>query len=171
MTTKLHLGCGADYWDGYINVDSDHESKADLKVDYMSIGNYFPIHSIDEVTIIQAINYITLWQARDLLAILHKIIIPGGLLVIETIDIERCIEFISDNIRNDFDGYLEGVRGFIGFGIDNLIERRPYTGNLFNWSYWHLSEELFYSGFLNIKRMEPRYHNPKRDMRIEAVNG
>ena len=45
---KLHLGCGLDYKDGYINIDFNKNVKADM---YLDLTKKFPFrdNTIDEI--------------------------------------------------------------------------------------------------------------------------
>jgi predicted SAM-dependent methyltransferase len=74
---KIHLGCGNERWDGYINIDISSESKADIIMNYLDIDTRFEPSSISEIVMIQSFNYMTLWEAREFIAKSYSLLAPG----------------------------------------------------------------------------------------------
>jgi hypothetical protein len=172
---KLHLGCGQDYWLGYVNIDVDPKANSDLQMNCMDIelrmsalsdyGVVKPV-IIDEIVMIHVINYLTLWEARDFFEMAYRVLEPGGVFIVETVDANKCVNMLQKYSCDS--EYLEGIRGLVGFGIDHLIERRNYEPHKFIWTYRHMCAELTLAGFDNVACMPPVYHNPQRDMRVEG---
>jgi len=169
-SVRLHLGCGGDYWPGYINIDVSPSSSADLKMDYLGIDTLFAPGTVREIVMIHSLNYLTLWQARDFFRITHRLLEDQGVLLLETVNLEKAIRQIERGIGN-LDEYLEGVRALHAFGPEQLRNREVHTPNAFSWTPWHITEELSAAGFHNVLVLPARTHAPWRDMRIEAYKG
>ncbi|MCC6952992.1 MAG: glycosyltransferase, partial [Deltaproteobacteria bacterium] len=166
---KLHLGCGGDYRSGWINVDRDPGARADIHAPIEDLNKYFAPSSAREALAVHALNYLRLWEARAFFRSMHRILEPGGKLVLETVNLERAIEKISQSKEN-FPEYLEGVRALHAFGLDHLEANEPYYPNSFSWTPWHLERELQLAGFSKIEFLPPTMHGQWRDMRVEATN-
>lgn len=166
---KLHLGCGNELWPGYVNVDRDPASRADIVADFLEIDRFLAPDTVAEVCMIHSLSYLNLWQARDLFLQLHKLIINGGQLIIELPDIGKCAEKLLRS-NGDLSDYLEGVRGFYAFDLGQIAKRIAYSPYAFGWSGWHLQQELEDAGFGNVRQLPPQTHgHPWRDVRVEAL--
>jgi len=104
---KLHLGCGKNYLDGYINIDLPSEkqelmkAKADIYKDIRDLS-YFE-SSVDEIRSHHLLEHFNRQEALKLLLQWSNWLKPGGLLIIETPDFEKCIKlFLESNIRTKF---------------------------------------------------------------------
>jgi predicted SAM-dependent methyltransferase len=94
---KLHLGCGERYLDGYVNIDfppSEHSvqqtSPADLHADITRLT--YDEGSIAEVRLHHVFEHFDRPTALRLLIDWQQWLEPGGQVVIETPDVERCIK-------------------------------------------------------------------------------
>lgn len=78
METKLHLGCGKKYKEGYINIDNNRKIKADL---YHDLTEPFPFadNSVDEILCINVLEHIP--HPLNLLRECHRILKPGSKLI------------------------------------------------------------------------------------------
>ncbi len=96
---KLHLGCGQNYLDGYVNVDLPQEgqtvmkSKADIYQDIRTLA--YQENSIDEIRNHHLLEHFTRQEALKLLCQWRKWLKPGGLLFIETPDFETAAKKFS----------------------------------------------------------------------------
>lgn len=95
--TKLHLGCGEKYLDGYVNIDfppTEHrvqiESKADEFADIRKL-TYAP-ESIDEIRSHHVFEHFDRSTSLGLLINWYMWLKDGGQLIIETPDFEKCAE-------------------------------------------------------------------------------
>jgi hypothetical protein len=166
---KLHLGCGSDLWPGYVNVDRDPASGADIVSDFLEIDRHFGPGSVAEVSMIHSLSYLNLWQARDLFAKFHRIVVGGGRIIIELPDIGKCADRLLASAGAPGD-YLEAVRGIYAFDLGQISRREAYTPYAFGWTGWHLKEELEDAGFTNVALRAPQTHgHPWRDVRVEAT--
>lgn len=165
---RLHLGCGNDHWPGWINIDRQPGPAVDLVSDIRELSTHFAPGSCASIHLMHAINYLTLWEARDFFRTARALLGPGGDLVIETADAAAAARRFLDAMGGDFDSYLEGIRAFPGFGLDHLEQRERYTPNSMAWTPWHLGGELLAAGFAHVQQTEPRTHAKWRDCRVEA---
>ena len=88
---RLHLGCGEQYLDGYINIDyppSKHnvmKVKADISADLIKL--YFPEESVDEIRLHHVFEHFSRVTALSMLIKWHNWLKIGGKLYIETPDL------------------------------------------------------------------------------------
>ena len=94
---KLHLGCGENHFDGYVNVDyppSEHSIQtrigADVFADITKLR--FPLQSVDEIRTHHVFEHFTRPEALALLICWHEWLKEGGRLQIETPDVLGCAE-------------------------------------------------------------------------------
>jgi SAM-dependent methyltransferase len=167
---KLHLGCGDVHLDGWINVDANPRSAADVVMDFSRIGEALAAASVDEIMMIHSLSYLRLSQARDLFAAIYRLLTPGGKFVVEFPDLEKCALAIRQ-ARGNAEQYLEAVRAVYAFDVDWIADRRPYTPYAFGWAAWHLEQELRTAGFRDVQTYEPATHGQLlwRDSRVEAT--
>lgn len=93
---KLHLGCGERYMEGYINIDyppANHSVQTNTKVDlYAEITHLsFAPESVDEIRLHHVFEHFDRATALALLIRWHGWLKPGGILMIETPDLEESI--------------------------------------------------------------------------------
>jgi hypothetical protein len=168
---KLNVGCGPDYRPGYVNIDASTDVVADLYLDFRDLERVFAPSSVTEALLIHSLSYLNLWQARELFGRLLTLLEPQGTLIIELPDIGQCAARILEAGRLGSEAdYLEGVRGFYAFDMEQVDRRECYTPYAFGWSAWHLIEELRRAGFAAVTQQKPQTHEQRtwRDIRIEA---
>lgn len=167
---RLHLGCGREYWPGYVNVDADPAATSDLCVNFTEIGAVFRDASVSEAVMIHSLSYLTLWEARDLFRSVVRLMQPGGRLIIELPDLAKCARSAIGHEGN-LDAYLEALRGVYAFDMEWMVNRRVFTPYVFGWSSWHLKLELEQAGFGTVTICDPQTHEGRlwRDTRIEAI--
>lgn len=167
---KLHLGSGADYKTGYINIDSSPTAHVDRRMDFTHIDTEFDPGSVSEILMVHSLNYLRLWQARDLFVAAHRLLRDDGILIVETVDVEKVARRVVESAGR-VDEYLEGIRGFHAFGMDQIASRDLFVPYAFSWSGWHLSAELRQAGFSDVRVLRPQTHVAWRDLRVEARKG
>lgn len=99
---RLHLGCGGQYFQGYVNIDypqSEHnvlQTVADFIAEITQLD--FPPQSVDEVRLHHVFEHFDRPTAIGLLIRWHQWLKPGGKLVVETPDAEvtSLLVFASD---------------------------------------------------------------------------
>jgi hypothetical protein len=167
---RLHLGCGTNNLDGWINIDVTDNSLADVVMDFKNIKGVFQPQSVREILMVHSISYLRLWEARDFFADTFSLLEPTGRLVLEFPDVVKCATAITRK-EIPVEEYLEAVRAFYAFDLDEIRQKKPYTPYAFGWSAWHISQELKNVGFSDVAIKDPDTHNRRiwRDTRIEAI--
>jgi predicted SAM-dependent methyltransferase len=95
MTVRLHLACGSDYREGYINVDlySENADRVDAKFDVRSVP--YPDNSVDEILALHVIEHFDFHEGNRVLQEWYRVLKPGGKLIVETPDfLETCRAFV-----------------------------------------------------------------------------
>ena len=100
---KLHLGCGLNYLDGWLNTDL----KPDSKRIYLDISNKFsfPNNSFDYIYSEHVIEHMPYLSGKNMLSESFRALKPGGTLRLVTPDILFLIALYQDNktkIHNDY---------------------------------------------------------------------
>ena len=99
---RLHLGCGGQRLNGYINIDyppSEHNIirvKADIYADIKSL--YFPPESVDEIRLHHVFEHFNRGNALALLVRWHEWLKVGGKLHIETPDVFGSAKMLASNV-------------------------------------------------------------------------
>ncbi|MBI4532224.1 MAG: hypothetical protein HY709_11975 [Candidatus Latescibacteria bacterium] len=138
---RLHLGCGPNYLEGYVNIDVD-DAGGTRKVDYTSPveGLIFPPNTVDEIRIEHVFEHFPRWMGELLLLEWFTWLKPGGLLVMAVPDFEsmaraileledeeeKCFKYrhIFGTHYNLFSFHLDGfTRGKLKW----MLERHGYT--------------------------------------------
>lgn len=105
---KLHLGCGSNILNGYINIDLYNQS-ADMKLDITDLS-YFEDNSIEEIFLNAVFEHLYTFEQERALKEWHRILKPGGLLRIDSLPdfdeiIKAYINKTKGHIKQTFDLY------------------------------------------------------------------
>ena len=166
MSLKLHIGCGSDIKPGYVNIDS-HNPAADSCTAIQEID--FPDGSVDRIEGYMVLEHLSLADARAFLRNAHRMLRPGGCLILEVPDLEKVSRLILQFA--DDPEYLEkgafGLRGIFG-------EPKPgmALGDYHKWGYTPSMARrmLAEAGFAAVEIRDGTSHGyPLRDMRMEAT--
>jgi len=113
--TKLHLGCGTTYLDGYVNIDypeSEHNHIKPICDRYEDITKLsFEEGSIDEIRLHHVFEHFGRVQALALLIKWHLWLKVGGKLRIEVPDLTGCAE---DILWGDSKTRMAAIRHMVG---------------------------------------------------------
>lgn len=123
--TKLHLGCGRKYLEGYVNIDfpdSEHTIQKDLVADlYTDIHELrYPDGSVDEIRLHHVFEHFTRPVALALLCRWRNWLRPGGLIRIETPDSMACFRLM--------------LSPFIGFAAKQQVMRHLFGSHEAAWA-------------------------------------
>ena len=167
---KLHLGCGGQHWEGWLNIDVNENSAADLIMDFREIKNIFKVNTVDEIAMMHSISYLRLWEAKDLFHEMYSLLKKGGKCILEFPDILKCATHILKHEKEIIE-YLEGIRAIYAFDMQQIKRKEQFGTYAFGWSAWHIKHELHNVGFSDVRIMNPETHNKLawRDTRIEAT--
>ena len=177
-TLKLHLGSGGSYLRGWVNIDnfeyenndtSRTDSKYDVKMDIRDLD--VEDESVDEIMLIHVMEHFVRWESINLIKQFHRKLKPGGLLIIEMPDLDKCIEWYlkgkaAPHINTPLGSINMGKTQFYGNQWDGLdYETHRYV--------WTLSE------FINVLQAEgfdivqadhnALFHAKGRDMLVAAM--
>jgi len=163
--TKLNLGCGEHYLDGYINIDL-YNNKADVNDDITSLLNLavnFVEHgTVDEIYSSHSLMCVPENKMLATLKLWHTFLKEGGKIIIETTDFEIQV---NDYI-NDKQNSSKVIRSLFGNNVDDGLGLR------YQFDFWLLRRWLESAGFKYIKKVnqpEYSYHNEKYNLTVEAI--
>jgi predicted SAM-dependent methyltransferase len=154
---RLNIGSGIHRWPGFVNCDAYGD--ADVITDCKKLP--FETDYADEIHAIHFVEHIPRLEIDNMFVNWHRVLKRGGKLCIEVPCLNKMAQMILDGEKN-IRMTLLGIFG---------DPRDPKPGMMHAWSYTQeeLSEILRQAGFENIQVMEPKFHFPRRDMRIEAT--
>lgn len=160
MTTKLHLGCGRKYLDGYYNIDSDPSVRADLIWDITELD--FKQGTVDEILAIHVFEHIHPIKATHTLTHWWRLLKPGGTLILEMPSLTKILRNFQDNPH-------EKLTRWGLYGDPYQSAKNPAMAHC--WAYYpsEIIAMLNILGACIAREEEPHYHKPIRDMRIVAV--
>ncbi len=106
---KLHLGCGRNYFEGWINVDNNTDgniTKLDLNFD---LCNKLPFNdnSIDFIFNEHFLEHLSVEQGKRSLTDFLRVLKPGGVMRIAMPDLQKIVmAYLNDNWKNDGNAFL-----------------------------------------------------------------
>lgn len=106
---KLNIGCGHKYLEGYLNVDAGIDSLADARMDAHDLQ--FASSSVDSIVASQLIEHLGFFKSKYFLAECFRVLRPGGVIRLETPDIERTLEVFLAGDRVAREAALQWVYG------------------------------------------------------------
>lgn len=154
---RLHLGSGDKYWPGFVNVDK-YSARADVQSECAQLP--FRDGAAEAVYAIHLLEHFHRMEAERALAEWYRVLQPGGLLVLELPSLDKMARLIvaqEENIRLTLLGLYGDPR-----------DVRPGMAHQWAWSMKELETALDQIGFADVSCMEPTFHIPQRDFRVEA---
>lgn len=152
---KLHLGCGSVRLEGFINIDHRWTRATDMVCDIRRLP--FPDGSAERIETYHVIEHLSPEDAERALLEWRRILMPGGVLVIECPDFEVAVK-----------EYLEGnqVRVHSIFGLGRFagdVHQAGYNAE-------RLTGLLERCGFCDLVSSDPQDYHKDREpcLRIEA---
>lgn len=158
--TKLHIGCGRNYFNGWINIDNNSDNnitKLDLNLD---LRNPLPFKddSVDFIYNEHFLEHLTAAEGLKALIEFRRILKPGGILRIAMPDLKDMINlYLNDNWKSDCAEFLKQ------FGLDFIQTKAEFLNiNMRAWGHkwvydWEeLNRRLREAGFSQIKQYELR---------------
>jgi GT2 family glycosyltransferase/predicted SAM-dependent methyltransferase len=143
---KLHLGCGDEYDDDYINVDFyiPEDKKIDARFDILSIP--YPDNSVDEIKAFHVIEHFDFFEIQKILKEWNRVLKPGGKLYVETPD------FLST-----CDAFVKGSEEFRIFLYNQFFGHNWFPGGAHKFLFTEnqLRVNLDWAGFKNVIRVAP----------------
>jgi SAM-dependent methyltransferase len=143
---RLHVGCGQDYRAGYVNLDINPDSRADLLLGVDDLG-LFPDACAEEIVSFHVFEHLHLEQARRTLRQWWRVLKPGGSLLIELPNLEVCLREIGRHF--DASGVDLALGGLFGYPVE--VERCGLAHtHQWGWTPASLTAELEAAAFVEI---------------------
>lgn len=143
---QLHLGCGNQHFEGYINIDLVKTNATDLVCDIQKLP--YLENSVIRIETYHAIEHMPRCTFTKALKEWYRILAPKGKLIIE------CPDFDA-NVRAYLEGNNPELQLLYIFGQQRFSSDFHYFG----YNYERLKSILKDANFVDIKRKEPQdYH-------------
>ena len=153
---KLNLGCGADYREGFINIDgSDKLSAVDLILDLNSnsLCEHFESETVELVIAFDIIEHLFRWQAIGVVGDIFAILRPGGRAKIRVPDAEYLLNGSGMSTEARL-AYLFGgqdrPRGRSQAMNESRKKHPEYFCHKFGWTRESMSKVLQQAGFSTV---------------------
>jgi predicted SAM-dependent methyltransferase len=166
MVTRLNLGCGIKHEKGYINIDLDRRSGAEIVASVVSLP-FFSDGSVDAIVAYHLIEHLSRAEFDQAIAEWYRILKHKGTIVLECPDFEElCKEFLRTDKVNRWYSYQETwhplIAHFYGKQTSNLqLHKNGFTKD-------RLEDLLGKNGYVQIKFLKPEYkYCPS--IRVKAV--
>lgn len=148
---KLHLACGHDYDEDYINVDlyAPEDAKCDVRFDVQKLP--YDDNTVDEIKAFHIIEHFHFFEVQEVLKEWHRVLKPGGKLYLETPDfLETCRSFVEGSPSMPLEEWRVLLYGH--FFAHPWI---PGQTHKFLFTEGQLKTNLGWAGFQNVKRVRP----------------
>lgn len=170
---RINVGCGKQTWPDFFCIDAVEHPKAtrplDLKYAFQFAPNgallqQIPLDSqcADEVHSYHFIEHVYAWEAPAVIGEFHRLLKPGGRLVVECPDIAKAA-------RHLLGGAKDQLCMWPLYGDPKTKD--PYMCHRWGYTPDTLKRLLKDNGFTRIQAMAPQTHGRRvnRDMRLEAI--
>ena len=153
---RLHLGCGRQHLDGFLNIDVRKTPATDYVCDIRNLP--FADQSVERIESYHVIEHLARNDADSTLREWHRVLTQGGALVIECPDFDRAV---ADYLAGD-ESRLDSIYG---------LQRYPGDAHLWGYSSGRLKRALTAIGFHEIVEAEPQDYHAKKEpcLRIQAI--
>ena len=148
---KLHLACGHDYDDSYINVDlyAPDDAQCDVRFDVTKLP--YEDNSVDEIKAFHIIEHFHFFEIQEVLKEWHRVLKPGGRLYLETPDfLETCRAFVEGSPMMPIEDFRVLLYGH--FFAHPWV---PGQTHKFLFTEGQLRTNLGWAGFKTVNRGEP----------------
>jgi len=137
-SVRLNLGCGADYREGFINIDMRPEIRSDL-INDITVLDQVPESIADEIFAHDALEHIPFREILPTLKLWFSVLKPGGTIEIQVPDFDQ-IFAAYPKYKHDFDGFSSRIYGaqdyplnrhlaaFCGDSLSKLMAAAGFTG-------------------------------------------
>ena len=175
---RLNIGCGHRVKDGYFNIDAVHSPKAPRAPELLYHFQFdadgrllepVPLDDgvADEIQAIHVFEHFYRWTCKAAVAEFHRLLKPGGLLILELPDLIKCCKNVIEG-RQGKDPDQLGRWGLYGDPRDG----DPFMVHPWGWGPDELMAFLGANGFKHMRHEPTQFHKVgklHRDMRIEAI--
>lgn len=170
---NLNLGSGGRPIDGWINIDNfDYEkndtsrsaSIYDIKMDIRDLD--VEDNSVDKILLVHVLEHFVRWETKKMVQQFQKKIKPGGLLIVEMPDLDKCIEWYlkgknAPHINTPLGPMNMGKTQFYG----NQWNELDYETHRYVWTMNEFCHLLMEEGFeIAQANHDAKFHKKDRDM-------
>jgi len=151
---KLHLGCGNQHFEGYVNIDWRKTRATNLVCDIRKLP--YPDNSVERIETYHVIEHLPRHDVPKALKEWHRVLVPGGRLVIECPNFDEAVkEYIEGNEKR----------------LDNIFGLQRFSGDvhLYGYNFKRLKRLLEEAGFKNVKEEEPQDYHAKDEPSLRVV--
>ena len=153
---KLHLGCGDNYFEGYVNIDWRKTRATDLVCNIRKLP--YPDNSIELIETYHAIEHLPRHDLPKALKEWDRVLFSGGRLIIEYPDFDEIVK-----------RYLEGDEK----QLDGIFALQRFEGDyhLFGYNFKRLRRVLKDRRFANIEKKDAQDYHVKEwpCLRVECI--
>jgi predicted SAM-dependent methyltransferase len=157
----VNVGCGKVRWPNWLNIDFEG-SELDCDIRKLPIDD----NHCDAVAAIHVIEHFYQWEVVDVLKEWHRVLKPGGRLILELPCLDKILKYIQ--LSMNANKPMTHTMTFHALYGDPKYKAVPMCHK---WAYTHrqLIDLLNEAGFQHVSLEEANYHFPERDMRLVAV--
>lgn len=151
---KLHIGCGKFYKPGYVNIDFYDSAIADVVMPADELS--YPSNSVDTIEAYHIIEHFDCVKVLYVLSEWFRVLKPGGVLVLETPDLEETFKEYLDS------GIVERkkmIRWIFGTDSAGMSHKCCFPFDT-------IREILEKAGFVDVTKKEQKTHTYAPGMRI-----
>ncbi|MFX1264155.1 MAG: methyltransferase domain-containing protein [Promethearchaeota archaeon] len=153
---RLHLGCGNQHIEGYMNIDFRKTKATNLVCDIAKLP--YPDNSVELIETYHVVEHLPRHDLPKVLKEWHRVLTPAGKLIIECPDFDE-----------DVKEYMRGKEKLLDsiFGL----QRFPGDSHLFGYNFRRLEKLLKDANFEDIQRREPQDYHAKNEpcLRVECT--
>lgn len=175
---NLHLGCGGDNLDGWINIDlyeydpsdtSRSGSNYDVKMDIKQLD--LPDETADKILLVHVMEHFVRWEAVSMLKHWYEKLKPGGALIVESPDLDKCIEWYlkgkdAPHMKTPLGSLNMGFTQFYG----NQWSEIDFETHRYVWTKQEFKSVLLEIGFSKVNiTNDAKFHQRGRDLFSIAI--
>lgn len=153
---KLHLGCGNQRFEGYVNIDWRRTPATDVVCRVEKLP--YPDNSAQLIETYHVIEHLPRHDATRALREWRRVLVPGGMLIIECPDLDEAAR-----------EYLAGKQE----RLDSIFGHQRFPGDVhfFGYNFSRLKNLLEAAGFRHVEQKEARDYHAKQEpcIRVECV--
>lgn len=169
---RLNIGAGKQTWDGWFCVDAVQHPKSTRPLDLLyefefdgpELKHQIPLPDgvADQLFNGHFIEHVYRWQAPAVIKEFHRLLMPGGVLVMELPNILLAAKHLLKGAKDQM--CMWPLYGDWSHNDPYMMHKHGYTPQT-------IEALLVECGFRNIQHKPPQTHGRRvnRDMRIEAV--
>lgn len=170
---KLNLGCGFNKLPGYLNIDVDESLQPDQIFDFTK---KFPYRddSVDEIVMYHVIEHIQKVFHPIIFHEIHRVLVPGGTLVVSFPEFLECAKNWQENYRGQRDFWEATIYGRQTSPHDHhvsLMHRDTFSNWLINIGFQTLyvgpEPTETYNSVIKAKKVKPHLYQEAMKQTLE----